>query len=57
MKEITRKEIDRIEEGTELYDKIAGRYVRVTRVVGPYIEIDLLIETPESIRKNYMLAR
>lgn len=56
MKKITSADIKNIEVGTELFDTIDNKWVSVTRIVGQFFEIGYLIETADTIKKNYKLA-
>lgn len=57
MKKITEKEIKSIEAGTELFDTVDKKMVKVTSVnKGNYFIIDYdIIETKESLKRIYMI--
>ena len=55
MKKITTATLKKIETGTMIFDTISKEWVKVTRVNKPFFEIGLLIETAESLKRNYRI--
>ena len=55
MKKITNATLKKIETGTMIFDTISKEWVKVTRVSKPFFEIGLLLETAESLKRNYRI--